>query len=198
MGLFAFAALGLTMLLNVVNQSVSPASQDVYAAMLADRRCSGAGLRGTIPMIRRELANPTEAVWAQAPEKPLAERVSDLVPGVNSSLLVEFASMRREAVMNDDVATALRATTIAGSVVDELSSQYTDPFEFWDALFRINPSTSALVELSPVAFSEQATEALAYCGYTLSPVGGEGSLVWLRRTEAGTWVAVAWHRVWIS
>jgi hypothetical protein len=59
-------------------------------------------------------------------------------------------------------------------------------------------STSALVELSPVAFNEQATEALAYCGYTVSPIGGEGSLVRLRRTEAGTWVVVAWHQVWIS
>ena len=60
------------------------------------------------------------------------------------------------------------------------------------------PSTSALVELSRVAFNEQVTEALAYCGYTVSPIGGEGSLVRLRRTEAGAWVVVAWHRVWMS
>ena len=148
-------------------------------------------------MIRRELVNPAEALGAQAPEK-LVERLGDLMPGVSSSLLAEFANAQGAGVVNDDVAAALRATTIAGSVIDELSSKHTDPFEFWDALFRMIPSASALVELSPVAFNEQATEALAYCGYTVSPIGGEGSLVRLRRTEAGTWVVVAWHQVWIS
>ena len=55
-----------------------------------------------------------------------------------------------------------------------------------------------MVTLSPVAFNEPATDALAYCGYTRSPIDGEGSFVRLRRSEAGTWVVVAWHQVWIS
>jgi len=198
MGLFTFAALALTMLQSVVGQSVSPPSQAVYATILADRRCNGAGLRGTVPMIRRELVNPAEAFWAQAPEKPLVESVRDIMPDVSSSLLAEFANTQGARVVDDDVAAALRATTIAASVVDELSSKYSDPVEFWDALFRMIPSASALVELSTVAFNEEATEALAYCGYTVSPIGGEGSLVRLRRTQAGPWVVVAWRPVWIS
>jgi hypothetical protein len=100
-------------------------------------------------MIRLEL-DPAVETGAQAPEK-LVERMGDLMPGMSPSLLAEFANPQGAGVVNSDVASALRATTIAGSVVDELSPKYTDGFEFWDALLRMIPSTSALVRLSPVA-----------------------------------------------
>src|SRR5262245_25715182 len=128
MDLFAFAALALTMLQDVVDRSVPPASQSVYASLLVDRRCNGAGVRGTTPMIRQELVHPAEAFWAQAPAKPLAERVRELMPGLSPSILAAFANAQRKSVMNDGVAMALRATSVAGSEVDELSSKYTDAF----------------------------------------------------------------------
>jgi len=167
--------------------------------ILADRRCSGvAGIRGSVPMIRREVINPVEAFWAQAPASPLADRVREMLPGVSSSLLNEFANARGAIVLNDETARVLGATAIATSEVAELFERYEDPFAAWDALFRTFPTASALVELSPVSFNESETEALVYCGHTVSPIGGQGSVVFLRRTETATWIAVAWRQVWIS
>ena len=105
-------------------QSIS--TESVYRVVLADARCSGrgvAGVRGSVPVIRRE--------------------------------------------------------------------------RYWAAFFSRFPSASAHVELSPVAFDVAAREALVYCGYSVSPFGGEGSIVHLRLTN-GTWTPIAWHQVWIS
>jgi hypothetical protein len=67
---------------------------------------------------------------------------------VSSSLLAEFADMQGANIVNDEVAASFRASAIAGSVIDELSAKHTDSFEFWDALLRMVPSTSALVDVA--------------------------------------------------
>ena len=108
-----------------------------------------------------KLVNPVGMFWSQTPGA-LLERVRDLGPGLSSSVLSEFVKAQGSGVVNDEAAQDLGATTIAQDLIDELASKYKDSFEFWDALFRTIPSASALVELSPVAFNEQATEALAY------------------------------------
>jgi hypothetical protein len=121
------------------------------------------------------------------------------MPGLGSSLVASFAQSHEAMTIGAETARALGATLITQSEFDEVASRYqgSDGYKFWDELFRIYPSASALVELSRVTFNESVTEALVYCEYSVSPIGAEGSIVWLRR--AGTdWEPVRWLQVWIS
>jgi len=159
-------------------------SEDVYRTVLADARCSGRGTpvsRGSIPVIHRELSVEPSFVT------PLR--------GVLPTSLVDALSRARDdrPILDDSTAQRLNVITIEPTDVEAL----TKATDYWAAFFNKFPSASAQVRLSPVAFDGEAREALVYCEYSVSPIGGEGFIVHLRQTS-GTWTALAWHRIWIS
>jgi hypothetical protein len=182
----------LSVAVPAVAQSIeTPESEAVYRAVLADTRCSGTvGIRGSIPMLRRETVNVAATPWALE-EARLRERI----PGLSSSLAARFIQAQEVTTISTETARALGATTIAQSDVDALASK--NGADFWDALFRTYPSAAALVDLSGVTFNESLTEALVYCAYGVSGIGGEGSIVFLQRAGI-VWAPAHWLRVWIS
>jgi hypothetical protein len=143
-------------------------------------------------MIKREIVNAADALWARD-----EARLQELIPGLSSALVGRFTQSHEATTVAVETARAIGATTIGQIDLDELASRITGANDFWNALFGAYPSASALVELSRVAFNESMTEALVYCGYHVSPIGGEGSIIFLRRAES-VWVAARWLQVWIS
>ena len=169
-------------------------SESVYQAILADARCSGrgvAGVRGSVPVIVRELVSPArESWWTPGPGRPtFADRARTFLL---SPLVDALGAVRSDEILSESMAKALGAITIAQTDVEA----WAENTDYWAAFFRKFPSASAQIRLSPVAFDVAAREALVYCGSSLSPFCCEGSIVHLRQTN-GVWTAFTWHRVWI-
>jgi hypothetical protein len=169
-----------------VQSVLSTQSERVYATILNDARCSGRGTpgsHGAVPVIQRELVRPSRAHWWTGALK-------DTIP--RSSLLDALASVD-DAALSEGAVRALGAIAITRADVDALAKKP----DFWEAFFNAFSAASALVELSTVAFDASFSEALVYCGYATNPIGGEGFIVRLTRSETN-WVAASWHRVWIA
>lgn len=178
------------------SQSISPDQiESVYRVVLADPRCSGRGLLKSgesVPVIHRELVSPARESWwtSTGPMPSFADRARTSLP---PRLVDAFSGLRSDELLTESMAKALGAVTIGQTDVEALAANT----DYWAAFFRRFPSASAQVRLSPVAFDVVAREALVYCGYSASAIGGEGSIVHLRQTN-GMWTALVWHQVWIS
>lgn len=169
----------------------------VYAALLADPRCSGigvAGARGRDIVLTREAVVPTTQWWWNAfPHENFRAAIPTWLPGIDPETLQNFLDVTAKPAIIDPAVIRSSTAWISRREVDALARQA----YFWQSFYERHPSATGLIELSSVGFAPDGREALVYCGRTSESLSGNGSLVLLRR-DGERWKAVAWHEVWVS
>jgi hypothetical protein len=179
-------------------QNSQTSSAAVYAAVLADPRCSGleaAGGRGRDMVVVREAMAPASEWWWNAfPHEDFPAAIPKWLPGIRRETLESFldVSSRHQSV---DEALAERQNV--AWVSREKIQAFTKDGDFWQQFYKRHPSATGLIELSAVGFAPDRREALVYCGRSSESLSGKGFLV-LLRAKGQRWHATAWRQVWQS
>jgi len=174
------------------------AAPAVYAAMLADSRCSGMGTpgaRGRDLVVLREVVVPMRQWWWDAfPHSDFPKQIPTWLPGIRSDTLQRFLELNApDSLVEPFLGSGLAVTWISRSDIEQLGSRG----GFWQEFYSRHPSATGYIELSSLGWSSDGREALAYCGHTSDSLSGSGFLV-LLRYDSQRWTAIRWRQVWQS
>jgi hypothetical protein len=169
----------------------------VYAAMLADSRCSGvgtAGARGPDLVVVREAVVPMRQWWWDAfPHSDFPKQIPTWLPGIRSETLQSFLELTAPNSLLDSSVGSVAVAWINRTDIEQLGSRG----GFWQEFYRRHSSATGYIELSSLGWSSDAREALGYCGRTSESLSGSGFLV-LLRYAGERWMPVRWRQVWQS
>jgi hypothetical protein len=157
------------------------AAPPVYAAMLADSRCSGAGTpgaRGRDLVVLREAVVPMRQWWWNAfPHSDFPKQIPTWLPGIRSDTLQHFLELSaHDSLVEPSLGSGFAVVWISRADIEQLGSRG----GFWHEFYGRHPSATGYIELSSLGWSRDGREALGYCGRTSDSLSGSGFLVLLR------------------
>jgi hypothetical protein len=162
-------------------QHSQTSSAAVYAAVLADPRCSGleaAGGRGRDVVVVREAVAPASEWWWNAfPHEDFPAAIPKWLPGIQRGTLESFLEVSSRPGAVDE---ALGDGQEVKWISREEIHAFTKGGDLWQEFYKRHPSATGLIELSAVGFGPDRREALVYCGRSNESLSGRGFLVFTR------------------
>ena len=159
-------------------QTSNPDSLAIYSLVLAENRLSGRTSSNQRLVIKRQLTDPAlQFDYPPGRARPAYMDPRQRLSYANSETIEAFLRVGSSSVLPDDVS-RLPATT----VVDHDERTERQWFADWRHFTDRFGAGARLIELSPIAFNAQRTEALLYVSEMCGPLCGKSHFVLVKRT----------------
>lgn len=116
----------------------------------------------------------------------------DVIPATLSGRLAELSAAPQLAEV---ALLGASARPITGATLDDV---FHDGSKGWMEFYRRFPGSRGYLALSPIAFSDDESQALIYFERHCGGLCGEGELAWLWRDRPGHWQVLRLLRFWVS